>query len=148
MTQFRTVAGDEAKAILQETDPNWYGEIIENYSDERFRLALVTVHVKNTGDTAYESAFGSVANGYMITPVDSLSYMDMDIAQMLNTKAYGDDWKALDIGEEKVWTLTYFLDQTWVSAKWWAQVDAIPYEFIIDDYPVEIRLSTVPRPQS
>ncbi len=145
---FTVLDGEATKKLLAQTDENWYREIIETYDPERIRMGLLYLHFKNVSDKPMEHGIGDVGYSVMITPVDSLSSYYDDVSAMLNQQTYGDDFANLDVNEEKEYVIAYFLDSSWMSPKWWKKVETMPYEFIVDDYPVEIRISTAEKNNS
>lgn len=142
VSEFTLLDGEATKEILAQTKDDWYREIIEDYDPQRIRMGLLYLRIKNVSEKPMEHGMGAAGMSLMITPVDSLSYYYDDVSAMLNRQTYGDDWAGLSVGEEKEYVVAYFLDSSWISPKWWAQVETMTYEFIVDDYPVEIRIST------
>ena len=145
---FTILDGEATKKLLAQTDENWYREIIESYDSERIRMGLLYLHFRNVSDKPMNHGIGAVGYSVMITPVDSLSSYYDDVSALLNQQTYGDDWAKLDVNEEKEYVIAYFLDSSWMSPKWWKKVETMPYEFIVDDYPVEIRISTAEKKES
>ncbi len=142
MTGFTMIDGEQTKALLAGTNEEWYRELIETYDSASIRMGLLSLRIRNTRDTAMENGLGGMGWSMMITPMDSLTYCYDDVTEVLNEDALGADWRALAPNEEKDYIVAYFLDSQWISAKQWSRVDTMPYEFILDDYPVEIRIST------
>ena len=145
---FTILDGEATKKLLAQTDENWYREIIESYDSERIRMGLLYLNIQNISDKPMNHGIGAVGYSVMITPVDSLSSYYDDVSALLNQQTYGDDWAKLDVNEEKEYVIAYFLDSSWMLPKWWEKVETMPYEFIVDDYPVEIRISTAEKKES
>lgn len=138
------VSGEETKTILGETDFYRYRDIIENEDPACMRMCLVRMRVKNTTAQIVDNATIGILFSMMITPADTLSTWWKDVADMYNSKAYGEEWRALDAGEENEWILPYFLDVRWMSAKEWENIENAPFQFIIDDYPIDLRFACTP----
>lgn len=135
--------GEETKVILAETDPNWYKQIIEEYSCDQIKMLLVTVKIKNIGNELINNAFSPIADAMMVTPTDTLSLMYDDVTAMINEKNLGESWSTLNPSEEKQIVLAYFLESSWMSTTQWNKINDMPFEFILDDYPKRIVLSSL-----
>ncbi len=147
VTGHRMIDGESVKSLLMEVNPDQYRELTSQRDSQDIRMLLLDMRVKNLGSEKVEGAFGGIVSAGFLSPVDTLSYMYPDVNIFENSKALGEDWDTLAPGEEKDWTLFFYLESDWMSPKWWAQVDTMLYELILDDYPVEYRFSTAPRPE-